>query len=111
MPSRSHRATGTLFESASEETRSEPLATGATILRKFALHDETAILAAIREVDARAPFRQMVTPGGYRMSVAMTNCGPLGWVTDRSGYRYSPTDPMNGQPWPSMPAAFLALAL
>jgi len=110
MPSRNHRATGSLFEDVSEEPRSEPLATGATILRKFALHDESAILAAILEVVARAPFRQMVTPGGYRMSVAMTNCGPLGWVTDRSGYRYDAIDPMSGQPWPAMPQPLCKLA-
>src|SRR5215475_5740693 len=110
MPSRNHRATGRLFEDVSEEPRSEPLATGATILRKFALHDESAILAAILEVVARAPFRQMVTPGGYRMSVAMTNCGPLGWVTDRTGYRYDAIDPLRQAAWPPIPEAFQDLA-
>lgn len=110
MPSKSHRETGSLFEDAIEEPRSEPLATGATILRKFALQDETAILSAVREVAAKAPFRQMITPGGYRMSVAMTNCGPLGWVTDRSGYRYDAIDPESGQPWPAMPKPLFKLA-
>jgi DNA oxidative demethylase len=110
MPSKSHRATGSLFEEAIEEPRSEPLATGATILRKFALQNETAVLGAVNQVAAKAPFRQMVTPGGYRMSVAMTNCGPLGWVTDRSGYRYDAIDPESGRPWPAMPEPLLKLA-
>jgi alkylated DNA repair protein (DNA oxidative demethylase) len=52
----------------------------------------------------------MVTPGGYRMSVAMTNCGALGWVTDRTGYRYDPIDPETGRPWPQMPLSFRELA-
>jgi alkylated DNA repair protein (DNA oxidative demethylase) len=59
---------------------------------------------------AQAPFRHLVTPGGFRMSVAMTNAGPLGWVSDRRGYRYDPIDPDSGKPWPSMPSAFLQLA-
>jgi alkylated DNA repair protein (DNA oxidative demethylase) len=53
----------------------------------------------------------MVTPGGFVMSVAMTNCGAAGWVTDRSGYRYDALDPESGKPWPSMPASFLDLAV
>ncbi|MBB5700955.1 alkylated DNA repair protein (DNA oxidative demethylase) [Ochrobactrum daejeonense] len=88
----------------------EDLAPGAVLLRGFALPDEDAILKAVGEVSAAAPFRHMVTPGGYRMSVAMTNCGSVGWVTDRTGYRYSPADPETGKPWPDMPQAFLALA-
>jgi DNA oxidative demethylase len=110
MPSKSHRSTGSLFEDATEEPRSEPLATGATILRKFALQNETAILGAVNQVAAKAPFRQMITPGGYRMSVAMTNCGPLGWVTDRSGYRYDAIDPESGLSWPAMPEPLFKLA-
>ena len=110
MPSKSSRTTGTLFDDAAEEPRSEPLATGATILRKFALRDQAAILAGIHEVVARAPFRQMTTPGGYRMSVAMTNCGTLGWVTDRTGYRYDAIDPLSGAPWPAMPKPLFKLA-
>ena len=68
------------------------------------------ILEAVEAIAAAAPFRHMVTPGGFRMSVAMTNCGPLGWVSDRKGYRYSPVDPETGRPWPAMPEAFLRLA-
>src|SRR5258708_29243523 len=88
----------------------EELATGAVILRGFALPDETALLSDLRGVTAMAPFRHMVTPGGYRMSVAMTNCGALGWVTDRTGYRYDEIDPETGFQWPAMPPVFLRLA-
>jgi len=68
-------------------------------------------LQAVQQVAARAPFRHLLTPGGLRMSVAMTNCGKLGWVSDRSGYRYDPIDPDRGQPWPAMPESFRLLAL
>ena len=110
MPSKPPRSSSNLFDDIGEEPRSEPLATGATILRRFALKNEAAILAAVRDIAARAPFRQMTTPGGYRMSVAMTNCGTLGWVTDRTGYRYDAIDPESGTPWPAMPEPFFRLA-
>jgi DNA oxidative demethylase len=100
-----------LFDNiAPPEPSNESLALGAVILRAFALRDESAVLAALHDVTAQAPFRHMVTPGGYRMSVAMTNCGALGWVADRKGYRYDSLDPERGEPWPSMPDAFLRLA-
>jgi len=88
----------------------ELLAPGAMVLRAFALSHAAAILADVERVAAAAPFRHLVTPGGFRMSVAMTNCGPLGWVSDPSGYRYSSVDPESGRPWPAMPASFLRLA-
>lgn len=88
----------------------QPLGPGALLLRGFATPDEAALLADLQDVIARAPLRHMVTPGGYRMSVAMTNCGALGWVTDRTGYRYDAIDPQSGRPWPRMPASFLRLA-
>ena len=96
-------------EPSSLPTR-EQLAEGATILRGFALPDEMAIIAALREITVAAPFRNMITPGGYRMSVAMTNCGALGWVTDRTGYRYQLLDPESSKPWPLMPGVFSSLA-
>ncbi|HEX3437791.1 MAG TPA: DNA oxidative demethylase AlkB [Pseudacidobacterium sp.] len=95
---------------SSTEPKKEELASGAFLLRRFALSDEAAILAALHEVTAKAPFRHMTTPGGYRMSVAMTNCGQLGWITDRSGYRYDSVDPESSKHWPAMPEAFLQLA-
>jgi alkylated DNA repair protein (DNA oxidative demethylase) len=88
----------------------EPLAPGAVVLRRFACRHDAALLAAVQAVTARAPFRHLVTPGGFTMSVAMSNCGALGWVSDRTGYRYDPIDPDSGRAWPSMPAAFAALA-
>jgi DNA oxidative demethylase len=90
--------------------RKEVLAPGAVVLYGFALFNDATLLAAMREVTAAAPFRHMTTPGGYRMSVAMTNCGTLGWVTDRTGYRYDTVDPDSGKNWPAIPASFLTLA-
>jgi alkylated DNA repair protein (DNA oxidative demethylase) len=88
----------------------EPLTPGAMVLRAFALPHAAALLADVERVAAAAPFRHLVTPGGFRMSVAMTNCGPLGWVSDASGYRYSTVDSESGRPWPAMPASLLRLA-
>jgi alkylated DNA repair protein (DNA oxidative demethylase) len=79
------------------------------VLRGFAEEHAAGLVEAVRAIAKRAPFRRMETPGGYRMSVAMTNCGALGWITDRKGYRYHPRDPESGQPWPGMPALFLEL--
>jgi len=92
------------------EPRDETLAEGAVLLRGFARDRADALLAAVRAVEAVAPFRHLVTPGGYRMSVAMTNCGRVGWVSDRSGYRYDTHDPIGGRPWPAMPELFRDLA-
>ena len=86
------------------------IAPGAAILRGFALPVADALMRGIDAVIAAAPLRHLVTPGGQTMSVAMSNCGPLGWVSDRRGYRYSAVDPLSNQPWPAMPVGFLALA-
>jgi alkylated DNA repair protein (DNA oxidative demethylase) len=88
----------------------ESIAEGAVLLRGFALSFEADLVAALRDIEAQAPFRHMATPGGHQMSVAMTNCGSFGWVTDRTGYRYDPNDPDTGTPWPPMPASFRVLA-
>jgi alkylated DNA repair protein (DNA oxidative demethylase) len=88
----------------------EAIVVGAMLLRGFAKAIEADLIAALRDVVAQAPFRHMVTPGGHPMSVAMTNCGDKGWVTDRSGYRYDATDPETGRPWPAMPPSFRDLA-
>jgi alkylated DNA repair protein (DNA oxidative demethylase) len=82
----------------------------AVVLRGFARDHAIKLIAGIAEVAAVSPFRHMVTPGGWEMSVALTNCGPCGWVTDRTGYRYDPMDPDTGQPWPPLPAPFSELA-
>lgn len=103
--------TAPLFESALDrQHRLEDLCDGAKLLRGFALAHERALLEALDGVIRAAPFRHMVTPGGLRMSVAMSNCGALGWVSDRRGYRYSPDDPETGRPWPVMPRPFVQLA-
>ena len=86
------------------------IAEGATLLHGFAAGAAPALLQAIEDVVAAAPLRHMITPGGYRMSVAMTNCGAAGWVTDRSGYRYDARDPLTGKPWPAMSGIFSDLA-
>jgi alkylated DNA repair protein (DNA oxidative demethylase) len=99
-----------LFESAEALPAREGIAAGAMLLRGFARPIEHELLAAIEGITAQAPFRHLVTPGGYRMSVAMTNCGSLGWVSDRSGYRYDTIDPDTGKPWPRMPPVFPKLA-
>ena len=104
--------TSDLFDSV-PDTRPilEDMAEGAVLLHGHAKPVEGELIVALREIVAQAPFRRMHTPGGHQMSVAMTNCGQLGWITDRSGYRYDGNDPETGQPWPAMPAAFLQLAI
>jgi len=96
-----------LFDDFGAEHR---LAEGAMRFRGLALPHQDDVLAAVEAVSRAAPFRNMVTPGGFTMSVAMTNCGDWGWVTDRSGYRYTRTDPDTDRPWPAMPPGFLRLA-
>jgi alkylated DNA repair protein (DNA oxidative demethylase) len=88
----------------------ETMAPGAVILHRFAAEGTADLLAAIAGIEQRAAFRQMVTPGGYQMSVAMTSCGTYGWVTDRQGYRYAKHDPETDAPWPAMPPIFQQLA-
>jgi DNA oxidative demethylase len=86
------------------------MAEGAVLLRGFVGKAEAELIPALRDIVTAAPFRHMVTPGGHEMSVAMTNCGNAGWVTDRTGYRYSPGDPETGKPWPTMPLLLRDLA-
>ena len=99
-----------LFESLPPAQRSETLGPDAMVLRGFAIDVAPALLAAVADVTAQSPFRHLVTPGGFTMSVAMTNCGEYGWVSDRRGYRYDAIDPQAGKPWPDMPLAFGHLA-
>jgi alkylated DNA repair protein (DNA oxidative demethylase) len=100
-----------LFESVPNVRPSqEAMAERAVLLRGFAKPIESDLIADLRDIVAQAPFRHMVTPGGHQMSVAMTNCGSVGWVTDRTGYRYDGVDPESGKPWPPMPPSFRALA-
>lgn len=87
----------------------EVLAEGALLLRGFARQEADALLEAVDAIAAQAPFRHMVTPGGFTMSAAMTNCGDAGWLTDRKGYRYDAIDPETGRRWPALPKLFRRL--
>ena len=103
--------TADLFDIVGEVGPSrEAMADGAVLLRGFAKPIEHDLVTALQAITAQAPFRHMFTPGGHQMSVAMTNCGNAGWVSDRNGYRYDGVDPVSGQPWPAMPQVFLDLA-
>jgi alkylated DNA repair protein (DNA oxidative demethylase) len=96
-----------LLDGAPRELELSP---GAVLLSGFAMPFEAALLAGLKQVAERAPFRQMSTPGGRLMSAAMTNCGAWGWVSDRAGYRYASEDPQTGLPWPAMPEVVRDLA-
>ena len=98
-----------LFE-ASARARRQRLGPASMLLRGFALPRARELVSAIADIQAVSPFRHMATPGGFTMSVALTNCGALGWTTDRRGYRYTAVDPGTGKPWPPMPEAFARLA-
>jgi DNA oxidative demethylase len=103
--------TADLFESIADTKPSQQaIAEGAVLLRGFARPFEAELIADLHAIVAQAPFRHMVTPGGHQMSVAMTNCGRIGWVTDRTGYRYDANDPETRKPWPAMPPSFCRLA-
>jgi alkylated DNA repair protein (DNA oxidative demethylase) len=93
-----------------DSERFQVLAEGALLLRVYALPFESALLADVQQVIAQAPLRHMQTPGGQRIGVAMTNCGALGWISDRRGYRYGALDPQSDAPWPALPASFCRLA-
>lgn len=96
-----------LFEN---DSRDQTLGPGAMLLGGFATSRADALLQEIAAITAQAPFRHLVTPGGHTMSVAMTNCGPLGWLSDSRGYRYNGIDPITDRPWPAMPQIFATLA-
>lgn len=99
-----------LFADLPAQPSREPITEGAVLLRAFAAAQARELVQAIELVIAQSPLRHMQTPGGFRMSVAMSNCGQYGWVTDRRGYRYQHEDPLSGQAWPAMPPAFAQLA-
>jgi alkylated DNA repair protein (DNA oxidative demethylase) len=100
-----------LFDDDPAARAAEPLEEGAVLLRGFATDEAPALLDEVHRAAATSPFRHLVVPGGHTMSVAMTNCGRVGWVSDRKGYRYDPVDPDTGAPWPPLPAPFLDLAV
>ncbi|MCK1504007.1 DNA oxidative demethylase AlkB [Bradyrhizobium sp. 18] len=103
--------TSDLFDTVAEAQPSrEEIAEGAVLLRGFVKPIESELIEAVRAIVAQSPFRRMTTPGGHLMSVAMTNCGERGWITDHTGYRYDPVDPRTGAPWPAMPPVLRDLA-
>ena len=103
--------TADLFETVPDVRPSrEAMAEGAVLLRGFARPFEAELLPALRAIVKQAPVRHLITPGGHRMSVAMTNCGSVGWVSDATGYRYDAIDPESGEPWPAMPTVLRRLA-
>jgi len=94
-----------------EEICNQTLGPDTAVLPGFALPAESTLLTDLEAIVVEAPFRHMVTPGGHEMSVAMSNCGHLGWVSDRKGYRYDQVDPLTQRPWPPMPDSFCDLAM
>lgn len=100
---------GDLFSDSLDRTP-QALASGVTLLPGQALDAQHAIWLAVRQILQQAPLRQMQTPGGHTMSVSMSNCGQLGWISGSQGYRYSPLDPVSQQPWPAMPDSLCRLA-
>lgn len=103
--------TADLFDSVAEAQPSrEEIADDAVLLRGFVTPIESELIEAVRAIVAQSPFRRMTTPGGHLMSVAMTNCGERGWITDHTGYRYDPIDPRTEAPWPAMPPVLRDLA-
>ena len=103
--------TADLFDSVAEAQPSrEEIADGAVLLRGFVRPIGSELIDAVRAIVAQSPFRRMTTPDGHQMSVAMTNCGERGWITDHTGYRYDPIDPRTEAPWPAMPPVLRDLA-
>lgn len=103
--------TGNLFEtSPAADMSCLPITPGAVLLRGFAIAQAEALMACVDQITAQVPLRHLQTPGGLAMSVAMSNCGSWGWTSDRHGYRYVQQDPLSGNNWPAMPAAWLELA-
>jgi DNA oxidative demethylase len=100
-----------LFDSEPLAPSVERLQEGAVLLRGFVTADAPMLMEEVTKIAQSAAFRHLITPGGHTMSVAMTNCGRVGWVSDRKGYRYDPLDPDTGSPWPPMPGVFLETAL
>jgi DNA oxidative demethylase len=92
------------------EFQSVELAPGAQLLRGAAEACAIELLSEIQAVITVSPLRTVATPMGKSMSVEMTNCGDVGWVSDRTGYRYETIDPVTNLAWPAMPALFAKLA-
>lgn len=88
----------------------EAIAPQAWLLRGFCVDEAAGLIEAVHAIEAQSPFRHMTTRSGGTLSVAMTNCGAVGWLSDGRGYRYDAVDPLTGRPWPPMPDRFRTLA-
>jgi alkylated DNA repair protein (DNA oxidative demethylase) len=86
----------------------QEIAPGLTLFKSWVNGDD--FIPVIEHAIKLAPLRYMMTPMGYASKVAMSNCGPLGWVSDAQGYQYSSTDPLSGDPWPALPHVLVKLA-
>lgn len=93
-----------------QQPTTQEIVKDAYLLKSFALGNQAQLLADLTQLLEASPLRNMVTPGDFSMSVAMSNCGELGWVSDRKGYRYATHDPLTDKPWPAMPNSFRTLA-
>lgn len=105
-----HILHGKLFDDPAQPAAHQVFAPDAVLLRGFGLENEAELIEGFEAVVGMTPLRYMLTPGGRRMSVLNTNAGPLGWVSDRAGYRYQATDPLDGESWPPLPPAWRNLA-
>jgi DNA oxidative demethylase len=103
--------TGDLLADIEGEALRASIGEGAVLLRRGAAAQASELISAIALVAAGSPFRRMVTPGGYEMSISMTNCGEVGWVTDLAGCRYDQNDPLTGTAWPPLPEAIRRVAV
>lgn len=100
-----------LFSDVTEKpVWSEILGPGSMLFHAFAIRYAEVVFSDLQKIAQQAAFRQMITPGGFQMSVSITNCGELGWISDRKGYRYVAIDPLTDKPWPSIPQSFMMLA-
>ncbi|MDR1848489.1 MAG: DNA oxidative demethylase AlkB [Zoogloeaceae bacterium] len=93
------------------QPRKVEILAGATLFKARLKNEADEFLRTIAKIAAEAPFRHMVTPGGQKISAAMTNCGNSGWISDRKGYRYAQVAPERNQPWPLMPERFRKQAI
>ncbi|MDP3268237.1 MAG: DNA oxidative demethylase AlkB [Legionella sp.] len=100
-----------LFDFIDRPQYQEQIGEGAVILRQFAQIFSIDLLRDLEAIIQFAPFRHMITPNGFKMSVAMSNCGQFGWISDKKGYRYDSLDPLTGLKWPEIPPSFLRLAV
>ncbi len=92
-----------------EQASTEVIDNDAIILKGFVRAKANQLVKDAELISQQSPFRTMTTPGGGKMSVAITNCGHCGWLSDEHGYRYQQIDPVTHRSWPEMPQSFLKI--